>query len=246
MAEWFEDEAFWKELYEFLFPEGRFKAAAEQVEKILDLVSKDTGDVLDLACGPGRHAIVLAEKGYRVTAVDRSGFLLEIARKKAKESGVEVEWIHKDMREFCRPDAFDLVINMFTSFGYFENKDEDVVVLKNIHSSLRKDGFCFMDMAGKEWLAKNYKQTLSHENADGSLLIERHDISDDWTRINNEWILLRGNEAKRFRFSHTLYSGQELKDRLLMAGFSAVNLYGGLDGRPYDLNANRLIAVAAK
>jgi len=159
---------------------------------------------------------------------------------------VEVEWVQKDMREFCRSDAFDLVINMFTSFGYFENKDEDVDVLKNIHSSLRKDGFCFMDMAGKEWLAKNYQQTMSHENADGSLLIERHVISDDWTRINNEWILLRGNEAKKFRFSHTLYSGQELKDRLLMAGFSAVNLYGGLDGRPYDLNANRLIAVAAK
>ncbi len=246
MAEWFEDETFWRELYQFLFPEERFRTADEQVDKVLQLIDREVHDVLDLACGPGRHAMSLARKGYNVTAVDRSGYLLELARKKAEESGIAAEWVCEDMRNFARPGAFDLVINMFTSFGYFDDKDEDMIVLDNILKSLKPDGVCVMEMVGKEWLARNYQQTLSHENADGSLMIERHEIFDDWTRISNEWIVLRANKAKRFRFHHTIYSGQELKDRLLLAGFSSVKLCGGLDGRPYDLNANRLVAVAAK
>jgi len=246
VSEWFENEAFWKELYQFLFPERAFQSAFEQVDNLLKLVNHEVKDVLDLACGPGRHSLVLASRGMNVTAVDRSSYLLENARRRAEESGVSVEWVQKDMRHFRRSGSFDLAINMFTSFGYFEDKNEDVEVLKNILSSLKKGGFCVIDVCGKEWLAKNFQSTLSHENHDGSILIERHDIYDDWTRISNEWILLKGNEAKRFRFCHTIYSGQELKDRMLIAGFSDVKLYGGLDGCPYDRNANRLVAVAVK
>jgi hypothetical protein len=78
------------------------------------------------------------------------------------------------------------------------------------------------------------------------LLIQMHEIFDDWTRIRNEWILIKGNRAKRFKFHHTLYSGQELSDRLQQAGFSQVKLYGDFDGQPYGPDAPRLVAVARK
>lgn len=76
MSEWFENEAFWEAMFPFLFSEARFAAAEEEVEKLLRLINFRGNIVLDLACGPGRHAMALARKGYKVTGVDRSHYLL--------------------------------------------------------------------------------------------------------------------------------------------------------------------------
>lgn len=246
MSEWFEDEEFWADLYPFLFTEERYGAAGQEAERILALADPPGRTVLDLACGPGRHAVILARKGYQVTGVDRSGFLLQKARSRAEAEGVEVEWVEEDMRRFVRPGAFALVLNLFTSFGFFEDAREDLQVLKNIHRSLVAGGTCLLEMVGKEWLAREFQATTCREADDGSLLLERHEIFDDWSRIRNEWILVRGEAAVTYRFHHRIYSGQELKDRLRQAGFSEIRLFGGLDGRDYDTDAERLVAVARK
>ncbi len=150
------------------------------------------------------------------------------------------------MRHFVRPEAFDLVINIFTSFGYFDDKRDDTTVLQNIHRNLRAGGALVVDIMGKEWLARGFLPTTSEELADGRLLVQRHEIFDDWTRIRNQWILIEGDKATTFRFHHTVYSGQEIRDSLLDVGFSDVQLFGGLDGSEYGLNAPRLVAVARK
>ena len=79
MSEWFEDESFWIDLYPFMFPEERFAAAKEEVEKAIRLLDFKGSSVLDLCCGPGRCSLVLAERGLTVTGVDRTEFLLEKA-----------------------------------------------------------------------------------------------------------------------------------------------------------------------
>lgn len=246
MAEWFEDESFWVKLYPLMFPEKKFSAADEQVEQLVGILDFSGSDVLDLCCGPGRHSISFAKRGFRVTGVDRTAFLLEKAKGRAREEGVDVEWILEDMRDFNRPGAFDLVINMFTSFGYFDNKDDDLKVLKNAYECLRPGGIFIIDVHGKERLAQIFHPTTSEELDNGSLLIQRHEIFDEWTRMRNEWILIENERATTFRFHLTLYSGQELKDRLLDAGFSRVRLWGDLEGSEYGMNSKRLIAVADK
>lgn len=245
-TEWFADESFWEDMYPFLFPDERLEIAEEQVEKVLSLTHIKGDAVLDLACGPGRHAVVFAGKGYKVTGVDLSGYLLGKARERGTNLGLQIEWVQQDMRQFLRPDAFDLVISLFTSFGYFDDKDDDLRVLNNIRTSLKSGGAVVIDVVGKEQLARIFDPTGIKESGDGALLVERREIFDDWTRIRNEWILIKGNQAKSYKLSHTLYSGQELKDRLLAVGFRNVELFGDLDGNPYDLEARRLVAVARK
>lgn len=246
MSEWYEDESFWKALYPFMFPERRFSAAEDEVKGILALSNLEKGSVLDLACGPGRHAVALAREGFRVTGVDLSTFLLEKAASLAQAESVNVEWVQYDIRRFLRPEAFDLVISIFTSFGYFDEKRDDLAVLRNVHLSLREGGALVMELMGKEILARGFLPSTSEELADGRLLVQRREIYDDWTRIRNQWTLIEGDKATTFEFHHTVYSGQELRERLLEAGFGEVKLFGGLDGSEYGLNARRLVAVARK
>lgn len=246
MAEWFEDEAFWITMYPYMFPSERFTLAEEQVEKILTLLEFQGTEVLDLCCGPGRHAVLLAKRGLQVTGVDRTPFLLEKAKERGRREQAKIEWVLADMRDFIRPQAYDLVLNMFTSFGYFDDKDDDLAVLQNIYQSLKPNGICLIDVMGKERLARVFQAASAIDMPDGSLLVQRHEVFDAWSRIRNEWILIKDGQAHSFKFHHTLYSGQELKDRLAQAGFEKVQLYGDLDGNPYDIEARRLVAVARK
>ena len=246
MSEWFEDETFWEKLYPFLFTDSKLEAAGAEVQSVLELAGLDHGDVLDLACGPGRHSIALAKRGFRVTGVDLSAFLLGKARERAHAENVDVEWVQEDMRRFERPESFDLATSLFSSYGYFEDKDDDLSVLRNIHKSLRAGGTLVMELAGREPLARGFQATTSQQLADGRLLVERHQVVDDWARIQNHWIVIEDDTATTFRFEFTLYSGQELKAHLFDAGFTDVRLYGAYDAREYALDAERLIAVARK
>jgi SAM-dependent methyltransferase len=230
-----------------LFPEERFRLGEEEVSKVLRLAGlpeRTDAAALDLCCGPGRHALPLARRGLRVTAVDRTPLFLERARERARAAGLTVEFVEGDMREFRRAAAFDLAISLFTSFGYFAAREDDLQVLRNVRASLRPRGVLVMDMVGKEWLARHFEPTRSRTLEDGSLFIDRCQVVDDWTGVENEWILIKDGRARTLRMHLNVYSGQELKDRLLQAGFTRVDLYGSLDGSPYDREAARLVAVA--
>jgi len=244
--EWFDDDSFWRDLYLFMFSDQRFAEAEAQVDKALALVRPPGKSLLDLGCGPGRWAIPLARRGFQVTGVDRTKYLLAKGRANARKAGVDIEWLRKDMRDFVRPGAFDLAISMFTSFGYFDDDEEDLVVLRNVLDSLKPGGRFLIDVAGKEWVARIFQPTTSTVLEDGTRLIERHEIIDGWTRVRNEWILIRKGKVKTFNFHHTIYSGRELKDRMLAAGFHDVRLYGSLDGDEYGASAQRLVAVGQK
>ncbi len=244
--EWFDDESFWQSFYPGMFSEQRFAETSEQIEKALALTNPSGKAALDHCCGPGRCSIALAQLGFQVTGVDKTKYLLDKARIKAKAAKVKIEWVQKDMRDFERAEAFDLILSMFTSFGYFDDKQEDMLVLKNILTSLKPGGVFLIEVMGKENLARIFQPTSSEILPDGTKLIQRHEIFDDWTRIRNEWILIRKGKAKSYRFHHTLYSGQELRDRMEQVGFTDVRLFGNLEGDEYGLDTRRLIAVGSK
>jgi SAM-dependent methyltransferase len=244
--EWFDDDSFWRELYPFLFSEKRIADAEEQAAKALALTWPAGKSVLDLCCGPGRFAIALARRGFSVTGVDRTKYLLDKAGVKARAAHVKIEWVQKDMRDFVRPDPFALVLSMFTSFGYFDDKREDMIVLENMVRSLQPGGVCLIDVMGKERLARVLQSPISTLLPDGAILVNRHEVFDDWTRVRNEWLVIRNGRVKSFKFHHTIYSGLELRERMERAGFAGVTLHGNLDGDEYGSNAERLIAIGRK
>ena len=150
------------------------------------------------------------------------------------------------MRQFERPVAFDLACSLFTSFGYFADESDNLRVLGNVYRSLAPGGVFVIDVLGKERLARRWLNAICSNLEDGSLLLQRPEVCADWTRIRNEWLLVKEGRARSFTFEHTIYSGRELKNILVEAGFRQVALYGDLQGGAYGIDADRLIAVAYK
>jgi hypothetical protein len=164
----------------------------------------------------------------------------------AAQEQVDVEFVQEDMRRFVRPAAFDLAINLYTTFGYFAGPADNQLVLENVYASLVDGGAFVVDVMGTEVLARIYRDTSSQELENGDVLVQRRHAVNDWREMDNRWTLIQGERARTFHFRHWLYSGWELKQMLLAAGFAEVTLYGGLDGAEYGPEARRLIAVARK
>ncbi len=246
MKKWHENNNFWEDFAPKMFTEDQWAHAAEDVTNIISLLHINKGErILDLCCGPGRHSLEFSRRGYEVTAVDRTSKYLTELREKANTENLTLEIIHEDMRNYLNPSSFDIVLNLFTSFGYFENEEENITVLKNIHASLKEKGQLIIELMGKEVLARIFSERDWHED-DGVIYLEERRLNDKWSWITNRWIKIEGNSRTEYTITHSLYSGIELSSLLKSIGFSDIKLYGSLSGTPYDNKAERLVAVAKK
>jgi len=243
---WHENDEYWEFLETFMLSPRVMDAAPVEAENALKLIDAKPGAaLLDLCCGHGRHTVEFARQGYKLTGVDRNARYLERARQRAADADLDIEFVQDDMRTFRRPNAFDGVTNLLTSFGYFDDPDDDRRVLENVHISLKSGRRLVAEMSGKEVLARIY-QKRDWDVQDGVYqMVEREPI-DNWSRLKIRWIFVKDGKTHEFHLTLRLYSASELADLLMSVGFRDVRIYGGLDGSPYDQKAKRMVAVAVK
>jgi SAM-dependent methyltransferase len=243
---WYEDELFWEHFEPLLFNQKRVESTVSEIDSVLSLTQiKPPQAVLDICCGIGRHSVELAKRGFSVTGVDRTALYLAKARLQAHTEGIAIEFVQEDMRKFRRTEQFDCAINLFTSFGYFDDPADDVAVLANIYQSLRKGGVLVMEMLGKEILAKSFRER-DWQEVDDLIVLEERKVANGWSAVESRWILLDGNARYEAKLFVRHYSGTELKALLQSVGFELVTIYGSLAGIPYDHQAARLVVVARK
>lgn len=246
MKPWHQQDRFWHTWAPVLFHKERWQKTPEQVDHFTALLNMEPpASVLDLGCGPGRHSLELARRGFKVTGVDRTKVYLAKARQQAEKEGLNIEFVQKDMRRFCRSQNFDICINLFTSFGYFKDIGDDKRVLGNVYRSLRNKGRFLMELMGKEVLARIFRERDWYTLEDMMVLEERK-VCKNWSWIENRWIMIKKGKVQEFRISHRLYSAEELSSLLRQAGFKKVDVYSDFTGAPYDNNAKRLILAAYK
>jgi len=247
MAEWHENEAFWIDTAPVMFTKERWAQAVEEVAQLSKLMDIAEGaSVLDVGCGPGRHALEFAKRGYRVTGVDAIAPYLNEAESKATERNLDVEFVQADMREFRREGAFDAAVNMLTAFGYFDDPADDRRVIDNIFANLKPRGVFVMDFMGKEILARIFRERDWSEHENGLVLLEERKVGGAWDRVDVRWILLQGETRKEHHFKLRLYSASELVTMFTTAGFVDVCAHGSLEGAPYNQEAQRLVVVGHK
>jgi 2-polyprenyl-3-methyl-5-hydroxy-6-metoxy-1,4-benzoquinol methylase len=213
------------------------------IQKELSL--KKDSEVLDLCCGVGRHSILLADKGVRVTGIDAMPSYLRMARERADRAGVEVRWVQSDMRKLTYRNEFDAVLSCWTSFGYFPSYSDDVKVLKQVARSLRKGGSFFLDTVNGEWLRTHAKDKDWRRQRDGYILeeIEVRDGKDPATITH--WTFIQPGRPIREGISFVrLYDKARAVATLKKAGLTGVRFFGGYHGEPLTPDSKRLIVVA--
>ena len=243
---WHEQDSFWETFAPVIFSKKVILAASQDVEQLMNLLNLQQDSIIcDMCCGVGRHSLELARRGFKVTGVDRTTSYLQEAKKKADVEGLDVQFINEDIRDFCRPDSFDVVLNLYTSFGYFEKRADERTSLENIYKSLKSGDKLVIELMGKEVLARIFQERDWREE-DGIILLEERKIGENWDFIESRWIMIKDGKKFERKFYPGLYSAVELCELLSSCGFGRVDTYGGLDGSPYDQKANRLVVVGCK
>jgi len=221
----------------------------KDAENLLSLVwenvnSKRVNRVLDIACGPGRHSIKIAEKGIKVTAFDISLNLLKIGKETADKLSLDVNFFCADIRKPCLKINFDLVTNLFTSFGYFENDDDNFSFFTDAYHYLNNGGYFCLDYFNINYLKNNLiPLTCTEENS--RKVVQKREITE--CRVIKDIIITQGESTNCFQESVALYSKEKIEAELIKQGFKVESLYGDYFGSAFNKTESpRLIIFARK
>lgn len=221
--------------------------AEHMLALIEQTIGKDTtARVLDLGCGSGRHSISLAKRGYEhITGIDLSPTLLEVAKQTANELGLAVRFEQCDMQHIPADWRFNIVINLFTSFGYFETDEENAEVISGISNVLEPGGSLVMDFFNSTWLRHNL---VSHDERimpDGRRLEQTRWIEKG--RVEKRLLLRSTSEAVEYVESVRMFSLEEFKQMFAQNGLRLKHLFGGYDGSEFhESTSPRLIMFAER
>jgi SAM-dependent methyltransferase len=205
----------------------------------------ESGDLLDVPCGFGRHSVPLAQAGYHVVGVDRSQTLLDEARRRAGGARWP-ELVQADYREVPLPDErFDAALNLFSSLGYLGD-DADVEVLAEIRRVLRPAARLVIETMHRDLAVRRWAERGWHLLGNGRLLLEQRtfDATAGVAQTTQTLIETTGERESR-SFSVRLYTATELVAMLARAGFEESKCYGGFDGSPFAADT-RLVIVARR
>ena len=230
MSLWFEDW-FASELYFLTYGHRN----DDDAKLLFDLILKTTGvmppaRVLDLPCGTGRHSVLFAKQGFTVTAADLSPLMIQKAREKAIASGVEIEFHQSDIREFSSAIKFDLTLNLFTSFGYFDDDEENFGIIRSMAEMTQSCGWFVLDYINPVYVRNHLQPETASVNGEFEIVQKR---CIEGQRIKKYIEARRGGETEFFTESVALYSSQEITTCLQEDEFSVAAVFGDYHGSPF-------------
>lgn len=228
--------------YHILYKQRNFEEAAEFIDSILNFIKPaPSAKFLDVACGRGRHAIYLNKKGFDVTGIDISDASISEANKFKNE---KLQFIVHDMRNVFKHNHFNYALNLFTSFGYFNNDEENNVAIQSIAAGLKQDGMLVIDFINSK-KAMNQLICSEQKNMEGITF----DISK---KIENGFFVKNisfKHGDKNFEFQEKVQAlmPEDFKRYFNQNGLKMIHLFGDYRLNEFDENSSdRLIMLVKK
>jgi SAM-dependent methyltransferase len=238
--------------------EDRIIRSKVQVDGLADIFKmheiKDGSNVLDLACGIGRHTLEFASRGYKVLGVDISPDYLDIAQKESKKRGLSemCAFIVSDMRNvgsILKGKLFLASLSLFTSLGYYDEKT-DLSIMQQLNKLSLEGGLLIIHI-----MCKKYGETLDGKRKvrrnNDLVKIEDSSYDDKTSKLKARWRFLKANRGKletivEINFENRLYSHDELEKMLALAGWEHLESYSDLDLNPFNEGSKYIVVVARK
>lgn len=225
------------------------RSTEDEVRVIVELLKVRLRDsILDVACGYGRHALLLADVyGLRVTGIDISPGLIATAKRFAAEKQLEIEYEVKHARDLNWHNEFNHAMVAYNSFSLF-SPDDAPIVLRSIHKSLRPDGRLFMDLDNKPF---NCRYGISDTNwstyPGGLALGEIYFHEENSVEVCRDVILKTGaKRPEEFITFKRIYSQEEILNLLSSCGFQVDGIYGGWDLSRLSESSPKMLLAATK
>ncbi len=250
----------WKSLFNSIYiktdadvVENRYNTERETDIIVDKLKLRESDAILDLCCGQGRHAIELAKRGFRhITGLDRSRYLVRLARKRARDLGVPIQFSEGDIRDIRMPESSqDCAYIMGNSFGYFEREEDDMGVLNSVIRVLKSEGRLAIDILNGDWVRQHFDPRSWEWIDQNQFVCRERSLSNDKQRIVSREVVVhaeKGVMTDQF-YAERLYSQNEIMELLARAGFGDIRVDGEIipdSHRNEDLGlmGNRLFITA--
>jgi D-alanine-D-alanine ligase len=223
----------WRTLFNSLYLETdgdvieNDRNTSQEVDLLIRSAGLERNDrILDLCCGQGRHSLELARRGFpRVTGLDRSRYLIRLARKRARQGNLAVSFHEGDARRFRLGDGeFHCVCILGNSFGYFERPEDDLAVLEAVKGALGSGGALVMDLMDGDWMRGHFEPRSWEWVDQNHFVCRERDLAGDGDRLISREVVVhaeRGVIADQF-YAERLYSKERLEALLTDAGFANV------------------------
>jgi len=236
-AHWFDSP-----YYHTLYKNRDEKEAQVFIDNLIDYLQISKGSkLIDIACGKGRHAKYFNKKGMDVVGVDLSQNSINTAK---KDENKNLQFSVHDMRENYQEDTFDVVTNLFTSFGYFENNKDEQKAINAMANNLKKDGILIIDfMNAKKVIANlvlNEQKTIDCIQFDITRQVKDGFILKD-IRITD------GKEQQQFQEKVKSITLADYSEFIGNAGLKIIDIFGNYKLDNFDEKiSDRLILICNK
>jgi ubiquinone/menaquinone biosynthesis C-methylase UbiE len=244
MSDWYKKS--FGDDYLLVYKHRDLQGAYNEVKRMIEWLKLSEGaEVLDLCCGMGRHSMALSDFGYRVTGIDLSEVLLKEAVRLDADN--KVHWLQGDMRDVQLSGPFDAVVNLFTSFGYFEVDEENEKVLHEIYRLLKPngEGQFIIDFMNPGYVETHLLPFSKRE--EGSCTIEETRRLEDGFVRKTIVISEPGTPDRTYLEQVKLYALDSFLGMLDRTGLEVNHVYGDYDASPYNkTESKRMIFVGRR